>query len=160
GCRSAASTTSATRSRTSSSGPWRGTPMAVYERTYRRWEGPQTTRWRRFLVVPRYALAEVMSSRAFVIFYALCFVLPFVGLLAIYLRHNLSALKLLNLPLDRIREALPIDARFFDGGLRVQGFFAFVMVVIVAPGLVAPDLRNNGLALYLSRPFSRAEYML
>jgi ABC-2 type transport system permease protein len=134
--------------------------MAVYERTYRRYAGPLTTRGRRFLVVPRYALREVMGSRAFVMFYLLCFLPPFVGLLLIYLRHNLSALKLIGMPLDRLREALPIDASFFDRGLRLQGFFAFLMAVAVAPALISPDLRNNGLALYLSRPFSRAEYVL
>jgi ABC-2 type transport system permease protein len=134
--------------------------MAVYEQTYRRYTGPLTTRGRRFLVVPRYALAEVMRSRAFVMFYLLCFLLPFIGLLVIYLRHNLSALKLLGIPLDRLREALPIDARFFDQGLQTQGFLAFLMAVAVAPALIAPDLRNNGLALYLARPFSRSEYVL
>ena len=30
----------------------------------------------------------------------------------------------------------------------------------MGPALVAPDLRNNGLPLYLSRPFSRTEYVL
>jgi ABC-2 type transport system permease protein len=134
--------------------------MAVYERTYRRYAGPQTTRRRRFLVVPRYALQEVMRSRAFLMFYLLCFLAPFTGLLMIYLRHNLAALKVLEMPLDRLREALPIDATFFDRGLTLQGFFAFLMAVAVAPALISPDLRNNGLALYLSRPISRAEYLL
>jgi ABC-2 type transport system permease protein len=134
--------------------------MAVYERTYRRYDGPLTARRRRFLVVPRYALADVMRSRAFVIFYLLCFLLPFVGLIMIYLRHNLAALKLLGLPLDRLRQALPIDARFFDRGLEQQGFLAYLLALAVGPALMSPDLRNNGLALYLSRPFSRAEYLL
>ena len=31
---------------------------------------------------------------------------------------------------------------------------------LVGPALVSPDLRNNGLPLYLSRPFSRTEYVL
>jgi ABC-2 type transport system permease protein len=134
--------------------------MAVYERSYRRYDGPLTTRRQRFLVVPRYALADVMRGRAFVMFYLLCFFPPFAGLIVIYLRHNLSALKVLGLPLERLRQALPIDAGFFSQGLSLQAVFAFLMVVAVAPALVAPDLRNNGLALYLSRPFSRAEYML
>ncbi|HYL04492.1 MAG TPA: hypothetical protein VE075_00525 [Thermoanaerobaculia bacterium] len=134
--------------------------MAVYERNYRRYAGPLTTRWQRFLVVPRYALANVMRSRAFVMFYLLCFFPPFAGLLIIYLRHNLSALKLLGIPLDRLREALPIDAGFFCQSLAIQAFLAFLLAVAVAPALVAPDLRNNGLALYMSRPFSRAEYLL
>ncbi len=134
--------------------------MAVYERNYRRYDGPLTGRRQRFLVVPRYALAQVMRSRAFVMFYLLCFFPPFVGLIMIYLRHNLSVLKLFAIPLDRLRQALPIEASFFAGGLMTQGFLAFLLAVAVAPALVAPDLRNNGLALYLSRPFSRAEYML
>ena len=134
--------------------------MAVYERTYHRYDGPLTTPRRRFLVVPRYALAEVMRSRAFVMFYVLCFLPPFAGLILIYLRHNLSALKALGIPLDRLREALPIGAEFFAASLALQGFLAFLMAVAVAPALIAPDLRNNGLALYLARPFSRAEYML
>ena len=134
--------------------------MAVYERTYRRFDGPLTTPWRRFLVVPRYALADVMRSRLFVMFYLLCFALPFAGVIMIYLRHNLGALQLLNLNLDQLRRALPIDGRFFDNGLQIQGFFAFLLAVAVAPALISPDLRNNGLALYLSRPFSRAEYVL
>jgi ABC-2 type transport system permease protein len=134
--------------------------MAVFERTYHRYDGPLTTRRRRFQVVPRYALAAVMSSRAFVMFYLLCFLPPFAGLIMIYLRHNLSALKVLNLPLDRLREVLPIDAGFFSASLALQGFFAFLLAVFVAPALISPDLRNNGLALYLSRPFSRSEYVL
>jgi ABC-2 type transport system permease protein len=134
--------------------------MAVYERGYRGYAGPLTTRWQRLLVVPRYALAEVMRSRAFIMFYLLCFLMPFVGIILIYLRHNLAALKLLNLDLSQVRQALPIDGRFFDRGLEVQGFFAFLMTVAVGPALISPDLRNNGLALYLSRPFSRADYVL
>jgi ABC-2 type transport system permease protein len=134
--------------------------MAVYERTYRRYDGPLTTPWRRFLVMPRYALVDVMRSRAFVMFYLLCFALPFAGVIMIYLRHNLAALQVLNLSLDRIRLALPIDGRFFEQGLEIQGFLAFLLAVAVAPALISPDLRNNGLALYLSRPFSRAQYVL
>jgi ABC-2 type transport system permease protein len=134
--------------------------MAVYEHAYRRYQGPLTTRRRRLLVLPRYALADVMRSRAFVMFYLLCFLLPFLGVLMIYLRHNLAALKVLNLDLSQLRQGLPIDANFFDKGLAMQGFLAFLLVVAVGPALVAPDLRNNGLALYLSRPLSRAEYVL
>ncbi|MDP9120840.1 MAG: hypothetical protein M3O15_05625 [Acidobacteriota bacterium] len=134
--------------------------MAVYDRSYRRYEGPLTPSRTRFLILPRYALAEVFRSRWFVSFFVLCFALPFVGLLLIYLHHNLSALNVLNLPLDRLKEALPIDARFFATGFRLQGFLAFVLALVVGPSLIAPDLRNNGLALYLARPLSRAEYVL
>ena len=46
--------------------------------------------------------------------------LPFAGLLMIYLHHNLSALKFLNLPLEQLKEALPINATFFSHATGVQ----------------------------------------
>ncbi|MES1211479.1 MAG: ABC-2 transporter permease, partial [Acidobacteriota bacterium] len=85
---------------------------------------------------------------------------PLVGLILLYLRHNLSALSLFNISGEEFREALPIGYRFFHIGLGIQGFLCFVVAFFVAPALVAPDLRNNGLPLYLSRPFSRTEYVL
>lgn len=132
--------------------------MAVYERGYRRYTGPLTATSSRFLILPRYALGEVFRSRLFVAFFVLCYVLPFSGMILIYLRHNLAAMRLLNLNAGDLLKALPIGAGFFMQGLTYQGFLALIATVTVAPALVSPDLRNNGLALYLSRPFSRTEY--
>ncbi|HTG31955.1 MAG TPA: ABC-2 transporter permease [Thermoanaerobaculia bacterium] len=134
--------------------------MAVYERNYGRYQGPLTPPWSRFLILPRYAAKDVFDSRLFVAFYALCFLLPFAGLLMIYLHHNLAALKFIELPLDELKEALPINATFFRKGIEFQSWLCFLMALFVGPALVAPDLRNNGLPLYLSRPFSRSEYVL
>ncbi len=134
--------------------------MAVYERNYGRYQGELTPPWSRFLILPRYAAKDVFDSRLFVAFYALCFLLPFAGLLMIYLHHNLAALKFIELPLDQLKEALPINATFFRRGIEFQSWLCFLMALFVGPALVAPDLRNNGLPLYLSRPFSRTEYVL
>jgi ABC-2 type transport system permease protein len=134
--------------------------MAVYERNYGRYQGPLTPSWSRFLILPRYAWKDVLDSRLFVGFFALCFLLPFAGLLMIYLHHNLAALKFLNLPLEQLKEALPINASFFRRGIEFQSWLCFLLALSVGPALVAPDLRNNGLPLYLSRPFSRTEYVL
>ncbi len=134
--------------------------MAVYERNYGRYQGALTPSWSRFLVLPRYAYQEVFKSKAFVAFFVLCFVAPFSGLLIIYLHHNLSALQLMGMSFAQLREALPIDGWFFERGMSIQSTLAFVLVLLVGPTLVAPDLRNNGLPLYLSRPFSRTEYVL
>jgi ABC-2 type transport system permease protein len=134
--------------------------MAVYERNYGRYQGALTPSWARFLVLPRYAYQEVFKSRMFVAFFALCFLVPFAGLLIIYLHHNLSALQFMGLSFDQLKEAIPIDGWFFERGMSIQSTLAFVLVLLVGPTLVAPDLRNNGLPLYLSRPFSRTEYVL
>lgn len=134
--------------------------MAVYERTYRRYEGPLTPSWSRFLILPRYAFGEVFKSRLFLSFFLLCFAAPVVGLVLLYLRHNLSALALFEVSPEQFRQMLPVNGEFFLVGLRIQGMLCFLVTAIVAPALVAPDLRNNGLPLYLSRPFSRSEYVL
>ena len=134
--------------------------MAVYERSYKRYQGPLTPAWSRFLVLPRYAWREVFQSRMFVAFFVFCFAAPLAGLILIYLRHNLSALNLFQLSSEEFQKMLPIDSGFFWRGLMNQGFLGFLLVLFVGPALVAPDLRNNGLALYLSRPFSRSEYVI
>lgn len=134
--------------------------MAVYERNYGRYQGALTPPWSRFLILPKYSYKEVFENRVFVVFFAICFLAPFAGLILIYLHHNLSALKFLNLPLEQLKDALPINATFFQRGLAVQNWLCFLMALSVGPALIAPDLRNNGLPLYLSRPFSRTEYVL
>lgn len=134
--------------------------MAVYGRTYRRYDGELTPPSRRFLILPRYAYGEVFQSRLFVAFFTFCFLSSFIALLLIYLHHNVSALKFMNLPLEKLREVMPIDGKFFHRFLWAQTQLGFLLVLFVGPSLVAPDLRNNGLALYLARPFSRAEYVL
>ena len=134
--------------------------MAVYERNYGRYQGELTPTRSRFLVLPRYAMKDVFDSRGFVAFFAICFLMPFAGLLIIYLHHNISALNFLHLPLEQLNQALPINATFFRRGLDSQCWLCFLMALFVGPSLVAPDLRSNGLPLYLSRPFSRTEYVL
>lgn len=130
--------------------------MAVYERAYRAYTGPLTPERWRFLILPRYAVKDVFRSRIFAGFFALCFVAPLVFSIFIYLRHNLSALKVLDLSQSNL---VPIDASFFLFYVRFQGFLSFLMTLIVGPALVAPDLRNQALPLYFARPFSRTEYV-
>lgn len=133
--------------------------MAVYDRVYRPYRGPTTPDWSRFLIVTRYAIGEVFRSRLMVVFFTLCFVFPLVAAAMIYLRHNADLLEVLGAMGAEIDGWIPIDGSFFNWFLRVQGGFAFFLVLFVGPRLVSRDLANNGLALYLSRPFSRAEYV-
>jgi len=131
--------------------------MAVYERTYRPYAGPITRERSRFLVLPRYAFEEVFRSRLLVAFLVACFVPPLAGAVLVYLRHNLSALAFLDL---QAAQVLPIDELFFRSLLSIQGTFAFLVTMFVGPALVSPDLRNGAMPLYLSRPFTRREYVL
>ena len=131
--------------------------MAVFENSYARYEGRLTPEWSRFLVLPRYALRDVFGSKFLTAIFCLCFIYPLVAAIVIYLHHNTNAIALMKI---NVRELLPIDASFFQFFIEVQGWLAFILAVLVGPVLVSRDLANNGLPLYLCRPFSRAEYVL
>ena len=131
--------------------------MAVYKRNYKRYEGALTgERWR-FSILPRYAIATVFESKIFTSFFTLTLIPPLIAAGLIYVKQNIEALQSLNLqPL----EFLAVDADFFLTLFTVQTVLSFFIVTYIGPGLVAPDLANNALPLYLSRPFTRAEYVM
>lgn len=131
--------------------------MAVYEHLYGAYEGESHSSWSRFLVIPRYALREVFKSKLLVTIFVLCFVYPLIASILVYLHHNANAIALLQI---NVLELLPIDRTFFRTFLEVQGGFAFILTVLVAPPLISRDLSNNALPLYLCRPLSRSEYVL
>lgn len=131
--------------------------MAVYEHFYKSYEGATEASRRRFLVIPRYALRDVFKSKLLTTIYIFCFIYPLVAAILVYLHHNANALALLQI---NVRELLPIDRTFFRTFLEVQGAFAFILTVIVAPPLISRDLSNNALPLYLCRPLTRAEYVI
>ena len=131
--------------------------MAVYEHLYGAYEGEDRSAWSRFLVIPRYALGEVFKSKLFTAIFVLCFIYPLIAAILVYLHHNANALALLQI---NVQELLPIDNTFFRTFVEVQGAFAFILTVLVAPPLISRDLANNALPVYLCRPLSRTEYVL
>jgi ABC-2 type transport system permease protein len=131
--------------------------MAVYEQTYKRYAGTLTPEWSRFLIIPRHAFRAVFKSKLFTAFFVICFLPLLVEAILIYLHHNINALAAMKID---AREVIPIDASFFQTFVNIQGGFAFFVALLVGPPLVARDLRNNALPLYLCRPFSRTEYVV
>lgn len=131
--------------------------MAVYELTYKQFLGKLTPEWNRFMVIPRHAFRDVFKSKLFTAFFVLCFIPLLIEAILIYLHHNVNALSILKV---NVRELLPIDASFFYTFVSLQNGFAFFVTLLVGPPLVARDVRNNALPLYLCRPLSRSEYVL
>jgi len=131
--------------------------MAVLERTYKRYEGRLTPEWSRFLIIPRHAYVDVFRSKLFTAFFALSFLYPLLCSILIYLHHNANILGIKGLD---VQQLLPIDASFFKFYVVWQGITGSFLVMLVAPQQVARDLTNNGLPLYLCRPFSRSEYVV
>lgn len=134
--------------------------MAVYKRAYRPYAGTLTPAWSRFLVLPRYAFATLFRSRFLTSYFVLCFVPAIVAAGIIYLWNTPPARLLLGGPADNNSVPFAIDGRFFYYLLRMQSGMAFLFAAWVGPTLVAPDLANNALPLYLCRPFSRTEYVI
>lgn len=131
--------------------------MSVYEHTYKPYTGALTSERSRALVIPRHALRGLFASKILTACFAVSFLPPLVFAILIYLHHNLNAVQMLQIDLT---EVVPINASFFHTFLLIQCTASFFLTLLVAPPLVARDLTNNALPLYLSRPLSRFEYCI
>ncbi len=132
--------------------------MAIHKRAYRPLGGVGLTpTWSRFLVLPRYAWQSIAESKLLSAYLMLCLVPPLIAAAFIYLYNNPLARALVGLTGDA---PFRIDGQFFYWLLHAQAGLAFLLTAWLGPGLVAPDLVNGALPLYLSRPFSRLEYVL
>ena len=131
--------------------------MAVYRRSYTTYSGPLTPAWSRSIVLFRYSRRKLFHSKLQTAFFVLCFFYPIACLLIVYAAHNLVFLQRLG---GVGGSFVKIDNKFFLYFIEVQGVLGFVLTAFIGPGLISPDLANGALALYLCRPFSRAEYIL
>ncbi len=61
---------------------------------------------------------------------------------------------------QEFRQFIQVDGRFFSIFMYVQAGFAVFLAALAGPGLIAPDLANNALPLYFSRPLTRWSYAL
>ena len=131
--------------------------MAVYKRGYRRYTGPLTGRWARFLVLPRYAWRRLYQQRLVLLLTILAFVWPILCAGFIYLTNHVELLQ----GLDReFLEFIQVNGQFFSIFMYVQAGFSGLLAALAGPGLIAPDLANNALPLYFSRPLTRWSYAL
>ena len=131
--------------------------MAVYKRGYRRYTGPLTGPWARFLVVPRYAWRRLYQQRLVLLLTVVAFVWPLLCTGFIYLSNHMELLQ----GLDKdFRQFIQVNGQFFSIFMYVQAGFAVFLAALAGPGLIAPDLANNALPLYFSRPLTRWSYAL
>lgn len=131
--------------------------MAVYKRRYNPYCGTLTPQWSRFFVLTRYAFAELFKSRFFVILLVLSLVpvLFFAGY--IFVANNRTVQLLMQM---RSAGLFSVENEYFIMIMIAQTQAAFLLNCWVGPVLIAGDLTNGALPLFLSRPFSRADYVL
>ncbi len=131
--------------------------MAVYKRGYRRYTGPLTGRWTRCMVLPRFAWRRLYQQRLVLLLSVLAFVWPILCAGFIYLTNHIELLQGLD---KEFKQFIQVDGRFFSIFMYVQAGFAGLLAALAGPGLIAPDLANNALPLYFSRPLTRWSYAL
>jgi ABC-type transport system involved in multi-copper enzyme maturation permease subunit len=131
--------------------------MAVYKRRYNAYIGSLTPQWSRFFVLTRFAFADLFKSRFFVLLLILCIVpcLFFAGY--IFISNNKTLQLLMQL---RSIDFFKVENQYFIAITMGQAWAAFFLNCWAGPVLVSGDLTNGALPLFLSRPFSRADYVL
>jgi len=131
--------------------------MAVYKRRYNPYAGSLTPEWSRFFVLTRYAFADLFKARFFIVLLVLSLVpiLFFAGY--IFIANNKTVQLLMQV---RSADLFSVEAQYFVIIMTVQTQAAFLLNCWVGPVLIAGDLTNGALPLFLSRPFSRADYVL
>lgn len=131
--------------------------MAVYKRGYQRYQGEVAGRWTRFMVLPRFAWRRLFQQRQVIILtmFALVWSLSFA--VFVYLSNNAE---LLTTFAGNFKEFIQVNGNFFMAFMSSQSMFAIFLAALTGPGMIAPDLANNALQLYFSRPLTRVDYAL
>ncbi len=130
--------------------------MAVYKRGYQRYDGPLTSHTTRLLAMPRFAWDRLMEQRLVIILLALSMLWPLLCGIFIYLANHLSLLQGFGGDLSKM---VQINGTFFLIFMNTQAVFSVLLAALTGPGLIAPDLANNALPLYFSRPLTRVDYV-
>ncbi len=133
--------------------------MAVYKRRYNSYTGSLTPQWSRFFVLTRFALADLFKSRFFVLLLILC-MLPLLFAAGYIFVANNKTLQLLMQARPEVGNFFKVENDFFIVLMIVQAEAAFLLNCWVGPVLISGDLTNGALPLFLSRPFSRPDYVL
>jgi ABC-2 type transport system permease protein len=110
------------------------------------------------MVLPRNAWRRLYQQRLVVLLTTLAFVWPILCAGFIYLANHATLLQGIDEP--EFRQFIEVDAGFFAIFMYVQSGFAVFLAALAGPGLIAPDLANNALPLYFSRPLTRWSYAL
>jgi len=133
--------------------------MAVYKRRYNSYTGSLTPTWSRFFVLTRFAFADLFKSRFFVLLLILCIIPCLFSAGYIFVANN-KTLQLLMQVRAEAADFFKVGNQYFIVIMIVQAEAAFLLNCWVGPVLISGDLTNGALPLFLSRPFSRADYVL
>lgn len=121
----------------------------IHDQGYRRFGGTRERAGRAWLVITRAGIRTLFKRRAFLALLLFAWIPFIVRAVQIYVAANFPQASVLVPTATTFR-------RFLDD----QGTFVFFVTIYVGAGLIASDLRAHALQIYLSKPLTRAEYIL
>lgn len=121
----------------------------IHDQGYRRYGGLKARAGTGWLVIARAGVRTCFAKRQFIGLLLLAWLPFFVRAVQIYAAANLPQAAFLALTGETFRQ-------FLDQ----QQIFVFFITVYVGAGLIANDRRANALQIYLSKPLTRAEYVV
>ena len=124
--------------------------MPIHDQSYRRYEGERRPASSAWTVIARAGLMTFLSRRAFLGLLLAAWIPFIVRASQLFLASNFS----------QAAPFLAPSVQMFRDFLDQQAIFVFLISVYVGAGLIANDRRANALQLYLSKPVTRAEYVL
>ena len=126
--------------------------MPLYDLSYRRFEGPRSSRFRRSLALARSAASLLLRRRSFLLLLAVCWIPAVVRAAQIYVARQFpEAPEFFTITPDTWRDFLGQQVRFLP-----------VVLVSLATGAsaIASDFASGAFTVYLSKPISRFDYFL
>ena len=126
--------------------------MPLYDLSYRRFEGPRTSRFRRSFAIARTAAGLLLRRRSFLLLLAVCWAPAVVRAAQIYVARQFpQAPEFFTITPGTWREFLGQQVRFLP-----------VVLVTLATGAsaIASDFASGAFTIYLSKPISRFDYFL
>ncbi|HLE69112.1 MAG TPA: ABC transporter permease subunit [Vicinamibacteria bacterium] len=126
--------------------------MPLYDLSYRRFEGPRTSRFRRSFALARSAASLLLRRRSFLLLLAVSWIPAVVRAVQIYVARQFpEAPDFFTITPETWREFLGQQVRFLP-----------VVLVSLATGAsaIASDFASGAFTIYLSKPISRFDYVL
>ena len=123
--------------------------MPIHDQSYRRYGGQREDLTRVWFVIARAGIVGFLKKR------------PFLGLLIFaWIPFIVRAVQAYTATMFQQASMLALTAESYRSFLEQQNTFVFFVSVFVGAGLIANDRRANALQIYLSKPLTRAEYIL
>lgn len=126
--------------------------MPIHDQGYRRYGGRKARTGTGWMVIARAGIRTMLAKRAFLGLLLVSWFPFLVRAVQFYAASNLTTVPQASM--------LAPSADTFRQFLEQQQTFVFFVTVYVGAGLIANDRRANALQIYLSKPLTRAEYVL